>query len=58
MILNPLLESFILSFSKWATKDKTKETKKCKDCLKRIKASYIICPYCGSKDFVYDTTHA
>jgi DNA-directed RNA polymerase subunit RPC12/RpoP len=55
MIPNPLIESFILNFSKWATNDENKETKKCKDCLKRIKASYIICPYCGSKDFVCDT---
>ncbi|MCL2271202.1 MAG: hypothetical protein FWC19_00155 [Treponema sp.] len=29
------------------------ESKKCKNCLRRIKLDYVICPYCNRSDFFY-----
>ena len=30
------------------------ETKKCMNCLRRIKISYDRCPHCRSDDFAFD----
>ena len=35
-------------------KDEKVETKKCKNCLKRVIAEKFNCPYCGRTDFFLD----
>jgi Zn finger protein HypA/HybF involved in hydrogenase expression len=46
---------FFFDFPKKKINKETTETKKCRNCLKRIKLDYFYCPYCSSKDFDYDS---
>jgi ubiquitin len=41
--------------SKKETQEETTETKKCKKCLRRVKITFDVCPYCESMDFDYNT---
>jgi Zn finger protein HypA/HybF involved in hydrogenase expression len=52
--MNFVKKIFSLNSSKGKINEKTTETKKCWNCLRRIKVDYVYCPHCSSKDFVYD----
>ena len=36
-------------------KEETTETKKCMNCLRRVKIFHNRCPHCRTADFIYDT---
>ncbi|MCL1927976.1 MAG: hypothetical protein FWG07_04190 [Treponema sp.] len=35
-------------------KNETPETKKCSKCLKRVALHYVRCPYCRSREFLFN----
>ncbi len=35
--------------------EETIETKKCLNCLRRVKVQYVKCPHCGKDNFEYDS---
>ena len=35
-------------------KEESSETKKCKNCLKRVALHYVRCPYCRTGKFLYN----
>jgi len=41
-------------FPRASSKEEVTETKKCMNCLRRIKISYDRCPHCRSDDFAFD----
>ena len=41
-------------FSRSSSKEEVTETKKCMNCLRRIKISHDKCPHCRSTDFTFD----
>jgi len=42
-------------FSHVSSKKETTETKKCMNCLRRVKVSHYKCTHCGTTDFIFDT---
>jgi hypothetical protein len=36
-----------------SSEKKTEETKKCNVCLRRINISYLKCPYCQAKNYIF-----
>jgi rRNA maturation endonuclease Nob1 len=48
-----LKKMFSLNSSEEKIQEETTETKKCWNCLRRIKIDYAFCPHCSSKDFVH-----
>jgi hypothetical protein len=53
--MNFIKKLFSGNTSKKEIIEETTETKKCIKCLKRIKITFDVCPYCKSKDFEYNT---